>query len=77
MSFKDAWQMFSEVWKLYKRYAVRELNEVELENFTRAAEKVYQRYKKPFTKDIVVAVIGEIERSVRHFTEEENINGKS
>lgn len=69
MSFRLAWQMFGEIWKLYKKYAVRKLTDEELEQFVLEASKIHEKYKYPFTRELVLAVIGEIERSVNHFEE--------
>lgn len=69
MSFILAWQMFGDVWRLYKTYAVRKLSEGELDQLRQEASDIHARYKYPFTKELVLAVIGEIERSVKHFEE--------
>lgn len=76
MSYMLAWQMFGDVWKLYKKYAVRKLNEDELEQLMYEASKIHEKFKYPFTKELLIAVIGEIERSVKHFEMNKN-NGKS
>lgn len=76
MSYMLAWQMFGDVWKLYKKYAVRKLNEDELEQLMYEAGKIHEKFKYPFTKELLMAVIGEIERSVKHFERNKN-NGKS
>ena len=70
MSFTQAWNMFREVWNLYKKYALRKLNENEIEELVFETGKIQEKYKYPFTKDIVVAVVLELERSVNHFEEE-------
>ena len=69
MGFTEVWHMFREVWNLYKKYAVRKLSETELENLTHDARKLYKQYPYPLTKEILVAVINELERSVKHFEE--------
>lgn len=71
MSFTEAQRMLREIWFLYKQYAVHRLDEGELENFQESANLIYQKYKTPFTKAIVLAVIEEIERSVKHFEEKQ------
>lgn len=67
MSFTETWHMLCEVWNLYKKYAVRKISEKELENLIQEAGRIHEKYKYPFTKEIVLAVIGEIERSAMHF----------
>lgn len=69
MNFMQAWQMLKEVWELYKSYAIQKLDEQELNQFTKMANEIYKKYKTPFAKDIVLAVIGEVERSVKYYEE--------
>lgn len=70
ISFLEARHVFGDVWCLYKKYAVRKLSDKEIDNFTEEARQIHEKYKYPFVKEIVLAVIGEIERSVKHFEEE-------
>lgn len=63
MNFTDAYHMLKDVWKLYKKYAARKLTDAELESFTVDAQVIYKKYKTPFAKDIVYAVIEEIGRT--------------
>ena len=67
MKFTDVSYMLSDVWNLYKKYAVRTLDDAELKKFSDEVEDIYNRYKTPFAKDIILAVISEIERSVKFF----------
>lgn len=67
ISFSEAGHMFSDVWHLYRKYAVQKLNDAEIDAFTEEARKIHEKYKYPVVKEIVLAVIGEIERSVKHF----------
>lgn len=69
ISFLEARQVFNDIWSMYKKYAVRKLSDEEIDNFTREAKQIHEKYKYPFVKEIVLAVIGEIERSVKHFEE--------
>lgn len=69
MGFTEAWHMLQDIWKLYKKYAARKLNDDELEKLIYEADKIHKKYKYPFTKDIIVALISELERSVNHFRE--------
>lgn len=67
MGFTEVTRMFRDVWNLYKRYAARELDEKELEEFTCKVNVVYDKYKTPFAKAILLAVIGEIERVTKFY----------
>ena len=69
MSFMEVWHMLREVWNLYKKYAVRKLSEKELESLVLEASSIHKKYKYPFTKEIMIAVVNELERSVKHFEE--------
>lgn len=67
ISFFEAKDMFSDIWYLYKKYAVRELSSNEIADFIKAASQIYEKYKYPFVKEVVLAVIKEVERSIKHF----------
>lgn len=67
MNFTEAYRMLGDMWKLYRKYAARNLTEAETEDFAREAQSVYENYKTPFAKDVVLAVIGEIDRTLRFF----------
>ena len=67
ISFFEAKNMFCDIWHLYKKYAVRELSSNEIDDFTKAASKIYEKYKYPFVKEVVLAVINEVERSIKYF----------
>lgn len=69
ISFLEAAHMFNDIWNLYKKYAVRKLSDEEIDDFTKEASQIHARYKYPFVKEVVLAVIGEVERSVKHFEE--------
>lgn len=77
MNFTDAYRMMKDVWKLYKKYATRKLTDVELESFTIDAQEIYEKYKTQFTKDVVLAVIDEIDRTVEFLKNlQEGVNNK-
>lgn len=67
MGFTEASRMFRDVWRLYRQYAVRKLDEKELEEFVRKASTAYKKYTTPFAKEMFVAVVGEIERTVKFY----------
>lgn len=65
--FTEASHMFRDIWCLYKKYAARELDEVGLEGFRDQVREIYERYKTPFVKEILLAVVGEIERMTKFY----------
>lgn len=67
MGFTEASRMFRDVWSLYKGYAARQLNEKELEEFVNKASGVYEKYRMPLAKDVITAVVGEIERTAKFY----------
>lgn len=67
MGFTEASRMFRDVWSLYKQYAVRRLDEKELEEFVRKAGTMYEKYTTPFAKETFIAVVGEIERTAKFY----------
>lgn len=73
MNFTDAYRMLKDVWKLYKKYAARKLTDVELESFTVDAQVIYEKYKAPFARDLVLAVIEEIGRTADFMANGERI----
>lgn len=64
MNFTSARNMIADVWILYKKYAAKKLTKQEVVTFTQDAQEIYKKYKTPFTRDIVLAVIEEINRTV-------------
>ena len=68
MSFIDASRLFTAAWKLYKKYALRKLDEKEAEVFIQEIHSVYEKYSSsPFAKEILLAVINEIDRRGGYF----------
>lgn len=63
MAVKTAFQLFCDCWHLYRKYILRAQNEEALEQFKRETEEIYARYKQePMAKEMLLAVIGEVER---------------
>ncbi len=71
MNFTDAYHMLGDIWRLYKKYAARKLTDDEIALFTQEAQKVYEKYKTVFAKDVVLAVIGEIGRTASWYAKGE------
>lgn len=67
MGFTEVSRMFRDVWGLYRRYAARELGEAELEEFGDKVSEIYERYKTPFAKELLLAVVAEIERAAKFY----------
>ena len=67
MGFTEASRMFRDVWGFYRRYAVRELGESELEKFRDKVSEIYEKYKTPFAKELLLAVVAEIERTAKFY----------
>lgn len=67
MKFTEVSIMLSDIWRLYKKYALRNLSDEEIEEFIDETQGIYAEFHTPFTKEIILAVVAEIERSMRHF----------
>ncbi len=67
MGFTEAGRMFRDVWSLYKKYAARKSDETELEELRDEVSVIYERYGTPFAKEILLAVVGEIERNAKFY----------
>lgn len=67
MGFTEACSMFGDVWSLYKKYAVRRSDESELTELRDQVSVVYEKYRTPFAKEILLAVVGEIERTAKFY----------
>lgn len=63
MGFLEAAKLFSDSWRLYRKYYGQEKNRKMWEQLVEEAEALYGKYgKQPFAKEIMVAVVSEIER---------------
>ncbi|WP_281844429.1 MULTISPECIES: hypothetical protein [Sellimonas] len=63
MAVRTAFQLFCDCWHLYRKYILRTANEETLEQFKKETEEIYTRYKQePMAKEMLLAVIGEVER---------------
>lgn len=71
MGFTEAVHLFRDVWSLYKRYAVKRSDETELEKFMDKVSAIYEKYKTPFAKETLLAVVGEIERTAKFYDKRE------
>lgn len=64
MAFLEAAHLFQDCWRLYKKYfSMQSLDRSTWEKFIGETNLILHRYRKePLAKDILVAVISEIER---------------
>lgn len=74
MAFMDAFYMLKDAWNIYKKYAAQYMDDEMLEMFTEDIQKVYEKYQSPFAKDIVLALIAEIERGIKVLGEKNESN---
>lgn len=69
MAVRTVFNLFSDCWHLYRKYIVKALNEDDLDGFIQESGDLFQKYgqdsQDPFVKDLLLAVINEIERVER------------
>lgn len=63
MKFLEAAGLFADCWNVYRKYYGKELNDDICEKFIGEMELLYEKYEKQrLAKELILAVIGEIER---------------
>lgn len=63
MLFTEAAGLFRDSWGLYRKYCGQDKSRAMWDRLIGEAEGLYGKYgKKPFARDIIVAVISEVER---------------
>lgn len=63
MKFLEAAGLFADCWDAYRKYYGKELNDDICEKFTGEMGLLYEKYgKQRLAKELILAVIGEIER---------------
>ncbi|WP_333792027.1 hypothetical protein [Muricomes intestini] len=66
MGFKDVFSLFCGSWNLYRKFAVSDLGDKELQEFADQATALSRKYNEDkFARDVVLAVIDEIDRIER------------
>lgn len=65
MAFRDVHQLFADCWRLYQKYAARRLSEQECEQIVSEAEKLREKYNSDLAKDILIAVLRELEKGIK------------
>ena len=69
MAVRTAFQLFCDCWNLYRKYILRTANEETLERFKKETEEIYAKYEKePMAKEMLLAVINEVERKEKRNT---------
>ena len=64
MAFRDVYQLFTDCWRLYQKYAARRLVEQECEQIMQEAERLREKYNSDLAKDILIAVLRELEKGI-------------
>ena len=63
MAVRTVFNLFCDSWQLYRKYITRELEEKTLDDFIKKSGELFRKYEQdPFAKDLLLAVINEIER---------------
>ena len=73
MAYKQMHSFLSEVWKLYSKYAVKDLNDKDLECFREDVQAVGEKYQDcAFVIPVLVELVNEVERVVMQKEEKED-----
>lgn len=65
MAYKQMHSFLSDVWRLYAKYVVMELNDKDLEQFQEDVQAVSEKYQDcAFATSVLVELINEVERVV-------------
>lgn len=62
MEFREVYQMFSDIWSLYRKYAGGSLTESECREAVEAAELLRKKYNSILVNEILTAVMCELSR---------------
>lgn len=64
MAFRDVYQLLTDCWRLYQKYAARRLVEQECEQIMQEVERLREKYNSDLAKDILIAVLRELEKGI-------------
>ena len=68
MAVRKAFGLFCDCWHLYRKYITSELKDNDLDDFIRESGEIFRKHEQdPFAKDLLLAVINEIERREKHY----------
>lgn len=62
MAFREVYNLFVDVWELYRKYGARRLDDAECEAVTREADAINEKYQSDLAKDMLVSVIREVSK---------------
>ena len=65
MAFREVYNLFVDVWELYRKYGARRLDDAEFEAMTREADAINEKYQSDLAKDMLVSVIREVSKDAR------------
>lgn len=65
MAFREVYNLFVDVWELYRKYGARRLDDEECEAMTREADAINEKYQSDLAKDMLVSVIREVSKDAR------------
>lgn len=64
MNFLETAGLFTDCWHLYRKYYSKDLSDDTCKQFVDEIDLIYEKYKgQEFAKDIILAVIKEIEKT--------------
>ncbi len=66
MVFRDVYQMFLDIWSLYRKYANGSLADKECKGAVEAAEQLRKKYNSTFADEVLTAVMCELSRIVKN-----------
>lgn len=66
MAFRDAYQMFMDTWKLYRKYADSRLDEEDCRMAVEDAERLRATHKSIFASEVLTAVMCELSRITKN-----------
>ena len=58
MAFREVYNLFVDVWELYRKYGARRLDDAE-------CEAINEKYQSDLAKDMLVSVIREVSKDAR------------
>jgi len=65
LELKKVNKLFNDCYKLYKTFSQTSLTENDLDEFVRETDLIYKKYNNKFSKELLLAVINEVDRLER------------
>lgn len=66
MAFREVYQIFSDVWRLYRKYAGGSLTESECREAVEAAEQLRKKYHSILADEVLTAAMCELSRIAKN-----------